>query len=64
MFDEAHRDRVASRIAGVLGHARPEVQRRQLEHFFKADEDYGRRVADKLSLKLQPAEEKQAVPVG
>jgi len=48
MFDEAHRERLARRIAGVLGQARKEVQLRQLCHFFRADEDYGRRVAGKL----------------
>jgi len=50
LFDEAHRDRLATRIAGVLGQARPEVQTLQLGHFFCADEDYGRRVAEKLGL--------------
>jgi len=52
MFDEAHRDRLASRIAGVLGQARREVQMRQICHFFRADEDYGRRVADKIGVEL------------
>ncbi len=50
MFDEGHRDRLTSRIAGVLGQARREVQLRQLCHFFRADEDYGRRVAMKLGI--------------
>ncbi len=50
MFDDAHRDRLATRIAGVLGQAREEVQMRQLCHFFRADEDYGRRVAEKLGV--------------
>jgi catalase len=50
LFDDAHRDRLARRIAGVLGQARKEVQMRQLEHFFRADEDYGRRVAEKLKI--------------
>jgi len=50
LFDEAHRDRLATRIAGVLGQARPEVQRLQVCHFFRADEDYGRRVAMKLGI--------------
>ena len=50
MFDKAHRDRLATRIAGVLGQAREEVQKRQLCHFFRADEDYGRRVAEKLGI--------------
>jgi catalase len=50
MFDEGHRDRLATRIAGVLGQARQEVQMRQLCHFFRAEEDYGRRVAEKLGV--------------
>ncbi len=64
LFDDAHRDRLARRIAGVLGQARPEVQQRQLEHFLKVDEDYGRRVAEKLGIKLEEAKGKKAVPVG
>lgn len=50
MFDDGHRDRLARRIAGVLGQARREVQLRQLCHLFRADEDYGRRVAQKLAI--------------
>jgi len=50
LFDDAHRDRLATRIGGVLGQARREVQLRQLCHFFRVDEDYGRRVADKLGI--------------
>ena len=50
MFDDAHRDRLTRRIAGALGQARPEVQLRQLCHFFRADEDYGRRVARLLGI--------------
>jgi catalase len=50
MFDDGHRDRLATRIAGVLGQARHEVQMRQLCHFFRADEDYGKRVAEKLGV--------------
>ncbi len=50
LLDDAHRDRLTSRIAGVLGQARREVQMRQLCHFFRADADYGRRVAAKLGV--------------
>ena len=50
LFDDAHRSRLAKRIAGVLGQARREVQMRQLCHFFRADEDYGKRVADGLGI--------------
>jgi len=53
MFDDDHRDRLATRIAGVLGQAREEVQQRQLCHFFRADEDYGRRVAQKLGVDVE-----------
>ncbi len=50
MFDPSHRDRLAARIVGALGQARPEVQLRQLGHFFRADSDYGQRVADGLGI--------------
>jgi catalase len=50
LFDEGQRDRLTSRIAGVLGQARREVQLRQLCHFFRADQDYGQRVAQKLGI--------------
>ena len=52
LFDDAQRDRLTTRIAGVLGQAREEVQMRQLCHFFRADEDYGKRVATKLNMNL------------
>lgn len=52
MFDEGHRDRLTSRIAGGLGQARKEIQVRQLCHFFRADPDYGTRVAKKLGVDL------------
>lgn len=64
LFDEAHRERLTRRIAGVLGQARPEVQRRQLEHFFKADPDYGRRVAEKLDIKVDSSGKENEVLVG
>ena len=50
MFDDGHRARLAKRIAGLLGQAREDVQMRQLCHFFRADEDYGKRVADGLGI--------------
>ena len=54
MFDDAHRDRLAGRIADGLGQARRDIQLRQLCHFFRADEDYGTRVAQKL--RIDPSE--------
>lgn len=50
LFDDAQRDRLTSRIAGGLGQARREIQIRQVCHFWRADEDYGRRVATKLGI--------------
>ena len=50
LFDDAERDRLTSRIAGVLGQARHDIQVRQICHFWRADEDYGRRVAGKLGI--------------
>ncbi len=55
LFDDDHRDRLTTRIAGVLGQAREEVQMRQLCHFFRVDEDYGRRVAEKLGIDADAA---------
>jgi catalase len=55
LFDEGQRDRLATVIAGGLGQARREVQLRQLCHFFRADRDYGERVAKKLHIDV-PAE--------
>lgn len=52
LFDDAHRDRLTTRIAAALGDAREEVRMRQLCHFFRADEDYGRRVAAKLKIDI------------
>ena len=60
MFDDAHRDRLTGRIAGVLGQARREVQMRQLCHFFRADEDYGKRVAQHLGIDLEEVMNGQA----
>lgn len=55
LFSEGEKDRLTSRIASGLSQARPEVQARQVGHFSKADEDYGRRVAQKLGIEV-PAE--------
>jgi catalase len=55
LFDDAHRDRLSMRIAGGLGQARREVQLLQIAHFFRVDEEYGRRVAAKLGVDLEEA---------
>ena len=50
LFDEGQKDRTTSRIAGGLRQARVEVQHRMLCHFFRADMDYGTRIAKKLNI--------------
>ncbi|MEX1089705.1 MAG: catalase [Phycisphaeraceae bacterium] len=50
LFDQGHKDRLTTRIAGALKDARQPVQMLQLCHFFRADADYGRRVAQKLGI--------------
>ena len=37
-------------IAGALSQARPDIRMRQLCHFFRADVDYGRGVAQALGM--------------
>ncbi len=64
LFDDAHRDRLTTRIAGVLGQAREEVQMRQLCHFFRVDEDYGRRIATKLGVDVDAMMQNAGEPVG
>ncbi|MBZ0170813.1 MAG: hypothetical protein K8E66_00385, partial [Phycisphaerales bacterium] len=64
MFDDAHRDRLTTRIAGVLGDARREVQMLQLCHFFRADEDYGKRIARKLGIDIEAAMADRAAHAG
>jgi catalase len=44
------RDRLATRIVGVLGQARKELQMRELCNFLRADEVYRKRVAEKLGI--------------
>jgi len=55
MFDEGQKDRLTTRIAGVLGDAREQVQMLQLCHFFRADRDYGMRIAKKLNIDVEAA---------
>ncbi len=67
LFDEGQRDRLAKRIAGGLGQCSREIQLRQLGHFYKADEDYGRRVQAELNISVEEAADelgtRDAVPV-
>jgi catalase len=44
------RERLVGAIVGHLGQASREVQQRQLQHFARADAEYGRRIAEGLGL--------------
>lgn len=50
LFPEDEKARTVKAICGALGQCRPEIQERQLCHFFRADEEYGRRVAEGLGI--------------
>ena len=50
LMSEEERARLVSNISGALGNCRSEIVERQLAHFDKADEDYGRRVREALSV--------------
>ncbi len=52
LMPEDERDRAANAIAGALGQAREKVQMLQLCHFFRADPDYGARVAKALNIEI------------
>lgn len=46
LFSEEEKQRTVKAISGSLGQCTEEIQLRQLCHFFRADPDYGQRVAD------------------
>ena len=50
------RERLHGAIAGSLSQARPDIRMRQLCHFFRADIDYGRGVAQALGMDITELE--------
>jgi catalase len=57
LFGEDEKRRTVEAICGALGQAREDIQQRQACHFFRADEEYGRRVAEGLGIDVsQPPE--------
>lgn len=58
-------ERLIANIVGSLSGARQEIQMRQLCHFFRADVNYGRGVAEGLGIAIDPAMmAKLTAPVG
>lgn len=54
LLDEDAKQRLVDSIVGSLRQVSEEIQLKQLCHFFRADADYGMRVAKGLSLKIDP----------
>ncbi|GAA6621296.1 hypothetical protein NUACC26_071160 [Scytonema sp. NUACC26] len=48
-------ERLIQNIVGSLSQARSDIQMRQLCHFFRADINYGRRVAEGLGIAIDPS---------
>ena len=51
MLPEDEKNRLVDNIAGDLKNVKPEIVKRQLAHFYKADKDYGARIANELKIK-------------
>ncbi len=61
VMDDGARERLIGNIVSHLGAARKRIRRRQAALFFKADEDYGRRVAEGLGLDVKEVEKLAAM---
>jgi catalase len=55
VFGEAERGRLVANLAGHMKGVDPEIQRRMVDHFTKADGEYGARVAAALGLPVEQA---------
>jgi len=55
VLSEEERIRLVNNIATHMSGIDPQIQRRQIEHFTKADPEYGRRIAEQLNLKMESA---------
>ncbi|VEP13027.1 Catalase [Hyella patelloides LEGE 07179] len=55
LLDEDAKQRLVDNIVGSLGQVPEEIQLRQLCHFFRADTDYGMRIARGLGIKIDPS---------
>jgi len=49
IFSEAEKNRLVETIAGTLSQTTLDVQQKMVDHFTKADVDYGRRVKQALA---------------
>jgi len=56
-MSEAEKDRLIDNLVDALKHVNREIQERQVQHFLRAHQDYGKRVAAGLGLELREKEE-------
>ena len=61
LMDEGEKERLAHAIGAALGGCREDIQKRQLGHFYKADENYGRRVSEALGMDAEQIRAELAV---
>jgi catalase len=55
LMDDGAKQRLMDNIAGTLGQAPVEIQKRQIQHFMKADPAYGHGVAARLNIDIGEA---------
>lgn len=68
IFDEEQKERTAAAIAAALSTVRDDIQVRQLNHFFRANQDYGKRVVEALKIEfnaemLQQNQQNNPLPI-
>ena len=56
-MSEAEKGRLIDNLVDALKHVNKEIQERQVQHFLRAHQDYGKRVAAGLGLELREKEE-------
>ena len=56
LLPEDEKKRTVKAIADSLGEVDKEIQKRQLCHFFRADVDYGSRIAKALNIEIDPSQ--------
>lgn len=55
LMNSDRKQQLVDSIVGSLSQANRDIQMRQLCHFFRADVDYGRRIAEKLGIQIDPS---------
>lgn len=59
-FEDWERDELIKNLSDALAVCNEKIQRAMIEHFTKADEDYGKRVQEGITQKMKELENKEA----